>query len=544
MTEGGASTPEAGFIPGLGRLGTRLYDPVVRLTTRERRFKERLLELADLRPGERALDLGCGTGTLAIAACRRQPRASVHGLDADPRMIETARRKADAAGVGLELRQGAATELPYADRSFDVVLSSLLFHHLDRAAKHAAAREVARVLVGGGRLVVADWGRAPDPLMRVLFLTIQLVDGFETTRDNVHGRLPQILRGGGLADVRESAGYRTVYGSLTLFEARAPLEALGDPAEAMTRLGERRYAWPDVCRLAGIDHEVADRLWRALGFPDVPADAHIYTADDVRALNVAAEGLDGLVSPEREAAIDVMLREARSIGAHLARIAEIEVDALGELARLGVRQAALNQARERGLEDSDLGWLLFYALRRRLDEALRRRATTEVAEHPVLAVGFVDLVGFTRTSGRLDEAGLGHMLTRFESLAWDAVTEAGGRLVKLIGDEAMLVCPTAAEAARAALEIVEASAGSDLPAARAGLAIGPLLPRGGDYFGAPVTLASRLVDRAEPGTVVVDERFKAALTEGFVFEPLERRLLKGIGDSPAWRLRGKPLKRG
>jgi hypothetical protein len=133
MIDRGASTSEEGFIPGLGRLRTRLYDPVVRLTTRERRFKERLLELADLRPGERALDLGCGTGTLAIAACRRQPGASVHGLDADPRMIERARRKAHAAGVGLELRQGAATELPYADGSFDVVLSSLLFHHLDRA---------------------------------------------------------------------------------------------------------------------------------------------------------------------------------------------------------------------------------------------------------------------------------------------------------------------------------------------------------------------------------------------------------------------------
>jgi adenylate cyclase len=321
---------------------------------------------------------------------------------------------------------------------------------------------------------------------------------------------------------------------------RSPLTVAADPAEAITRLGERRYTWPELCRLAGVEHEVADRLWRALGFPDVPADAPAYTADDVRALKVAAEGLDGLSDPEREAAVDLMVREARSVAAHLARIAEIEVDALGELARLGVRHTALEQARERGLEDSDLGWLLFYALRRRLDEALRRRSTTEVEEHPVLAVGFVDLVDFTRTSGGLDEGGLGHMLSRFESLAWDAVTEAGGRLVKLIGDEAMLVCPTAAEAARAALEIVEATGGNDLPVARAGLAMGPLLARGGDYFGLPVNLASRLVDRADPGTVVVDERFKAALTDGFAFEPLAGRPLKGIGEAAAWRLRRKP----
>ena len=529
------------FVPGLGRFGTRLYDPVVRLTTRERRFKDRLLELADVRPAERALDLGCGTGTLAIAACRRQPAASVHGIDADRRMVERARRKADAAGVELELRIGSATELPYPDRSFDVVLSSLLFHHLDRSAKQAAGREVARVLVRGGRFFVADWGRAADPLMRALFLTIQLVDGFETTGDNIHGRLPQILRTAGLAEVRERDRYRTVYGSLAVLEARKPVEPMADdPAEAITRLGDRRYAWPELCRLADVEHAVADRLWRALGFPDVPAHASVYTADDVRALKVATEGLDDLDDAERASALELMVHEARGVAAHLARIAEIEVDALGELGRLGVRRGALEQARERGLERSDLGWLLVYALRRRLDEALRRRATTEVESYPVLAVGFVDLVDFTRTSGRVDERGLGHMLNRFESLAWDAVTEAGGRLVKLIGDEAMLVCPTAAEAATAALEIVDATAKTDLPAARAGLAMGPVLARGGDYFGLPVNLASRLVNGAAPGTVVVDEHVKAALTDEFAFEPLACRPLKGIGDAAAWTLRRAP----
>jgi len=520
----------------------RLYDPVVRLTTRERRFKERLLDMADLQPGERALDLGCGTGTLAIEARRRQPRASVHGLDSDPRMIERARRKADAAGVELELRSGTATALPYADHSFDVVLSSLFFHHLDRAAKEVASREVARVLVGGGRLLVADWGRAADPLMRALFVTIQLVDGFATTDDNIHGRLPQILAGAGLVEVRERDRYRTPYGSLALLEANTPREpARTDPAEAITRLGERRYTWPELCRLTGVDHDVADRLWRALGFPDVPADAPVYTSEDRRALEIATEGLDELPAAQREAAVELMVREARSVAVHLARIAEIEVDALSELGRIGVRQAAVRQARERGLERSDLGWLLGYALRRRLDEALRRRATTEADPQPVLAVGFVDLVDFTRTSGDLAEGGLGHMLGDFESLAWDAVTEAGGRLVKLIGDEAMLVCPTAAAAARATLEIVDASvARSDLPGARAGLAMGPLLARGGDYFGAPVNLASRLVDAAEPGTVVVDARVHAALGDEFALEPLGGIPLKGIGPTAAWRLAPVP----
>ena len=184
-------------------------------------------------------------------------------------MVTRARRRQTRRASSLSWTGGLATELPYADGSFEVVFSSLLFHHLNRAAKHAAAWEVARVLVRGGRFLVADWGRASDPLMRGLFLTIQLVDGFETTRDNIHGRLPQILRAGGLAEVRERDRYRTVYGSLALIEARAGPEPVpADPAEALTRLGERLYTWPELCRLAGVvEHAVADRLWRALGFP-------------------------------------------------------------------------------------------------------------------------------------------------------------------------------------------------------------------------------------------------------------------------------------
>ncbi|MDQ3719707.1 MAG: adenylate/guanylate cyclase domain-containing protein [Actinomycetota bacterium] len=281
---------------------------------------------------------------------------------------------------------------------------------------------------------------------------------------------------------------------------------------------------------------MADRLWRALGFPDVPPDAAVYTTDDVRALKIAAEGLEQLCGAERERAVELMVGEARSVSAHLARIAEIEVSALAELGRLGLRQRAVAQAVERGLEGSDLGWLLFYALRRRLDEALRRQAAT-VEEQPLLAVGFIDLVDFTERTGSLDEEELARMLGRFESLAWDVVTEADGQVVKLIGDEAMLVCPSTDAAARAALEILSATAKRDLPPARAGLALGPLLARGGDYFGAAVNLASRLVNSAKPGTVIIDERFKEALGDHFVVEPLGRQRLKGIGEAPAWSLR-------
>jgi ubiquinone/menaquinone biosynthesis C-methylase UbiE len=211
----------AEFIPALGRLGTRLYDPIVRATGREKQFKGRLLDLAELTPGDRVLDLGCGTGTLAIAALERQPRAAMHGIDADPDMLGRAREKARAAGLEPDFTTGSATDLPYEDSSFDVVLSSLLFHHLNRDAKEAAAREVARVLRSDGRFLVADWGAPSDPLMRGLFLTIQLVDGFETTSDNVAGRLPAILRSA-FSQVAQRDRYRTATGSLALLEALGP----------------------------------------------------------------------------------------------------------------------------------------------------------------------------------------------------------------------------------------------------------------------------------------------------------------------------------
>lgn len=207
------------FVPALGRLGTRLYDPITRATTRERRVKQRLLEIAGLHAGDRVLDLGCGTGTLAISAAKREPLAAIHGIDLDLNMIERARQKAQTARAEVDLTTGSATQLPYADGSFDLVFSSLLFHHLDHDSKQTAAHEVARVLVPGGRLLVADWGAPSDPLMRALFLTVRLVDGFETTADNFAGRLPEILRSGGLGEIVERDRYRTVYGSLVLLEA-------------------------------------------------------------------------------------------------------------------------------------------------------------------------------------------------------------------------------------------------------------------------------------------------------------------------------------
>jgi adenylate cyclase len=316
-----------------------------------------------------------------------------------------------------------------------------------------------------------------------------------------------------------------------------PVEA--DDVERLVRLGRKELTWPEVCERAGISHEVADPLWRALGFPDIPPDEPAYTSDDVRALRIAGEGIESLRGDQRRAALDAIVREARMVSSHMTRIAEIEIESMAEVSALGLRGRVLAEASQRGIEHSDVGWILLYAFRRRLEEGLRRRATLEAADQPTLAVGFVDLVDFTRKSASMPTDELGRMLGRFEGLASDVITEGGGSVVKLLGDEAMLIFPTPERAAQGAIELVDACAAVDLPSARAGLSLGPVLARGGDYFGRAVNLASRLVDVAPPDTVLADDRFAEAIADNpsLAIEPHGHKRLKGLGSVHTVRLR-------
>ncbi|MBS1893497.1 MAG: class I SAM-dependent methyltransferase [Actinobacteria bacterium] len=211
------------YVPALRyRALTALYDPVVRLTSREGAFKRRLLEIAELKAEDRVLDLGCGTGTLAIAASQAQPGAEVTGLDGDPEVLARARRKASSAGAHVDFDEGLSTELPYDDGRFDVVLSTLFFHHLEPAAKRVTAAEIARVLRPGGRLLVADWGPPQDALMRIAFLAVRSLDGFELTRENAEGALPSIFADAGLQRAEQVDRLRTATGTMAFFVATAP----------------------------------------------------------------------------------------------------------------------------------------------------------------------------------------------------------------------------------------------------------------------------------------------------------------------------------
>ena len=199
---------------------TRFFDPVVRVTTRERRVKRMLVEQVALRPGHRVLDVGCGTATLAIALGRTCPEAEIHGIDGDRKVLALARDKVDRAGVHVRLHEGLAWELPFDDASFDRVVSSLTFHHLDPAGKQRTLAAIRRVLRRDGELHIADWGRAHGIGMRLAFVGVQLLDGFATTNDSVAGKLPAFLRASEFRDVEETRRLRTPLGTMSLYRAR------------------------------------------------------------------------------------------------------------------------------------------------------------------------------------------------------------------------------------------------------------------------------------------------------------------------------------
>jgi len=139
------------------------YDLLAWLLTggRERAFRERLIALSAVQPGDSVLDIGCGTGTLAIAATRHVgPAGSVHGIDASPEMIARATRKARKVGAPAVFQLAAAEQLPFPDARFDIVLSTLMFHHLPRNTRKQCAIEIRRVLKRQGRVLVVDFGKA------------------------------------------------------------------------------------------------------------------------------------------------------------------------------------------------------------------------------------------------------------------------------------------------------------------------------------------------------------------------------------------------
>ena len=209
------------YIPALGYDWlTPLYDPLLRWGMREETFKRRLIAQAQIAPGYRVLDLGCGTATLTILIKQLHPEAIVIGLDGDPQVLEIGRAKAARAGVDITLDQGMAFQLPYPDTSFDRVLSSLVLHHLTREDKQRTAYEAFRVLRPGGELHVFDFGKPHTAPAHMLSLVTRRL---ERAADNIAGLLPEMFRRAGFEAVEEAARYMTIVGTLASYKARKPL---------------------------------------------------------------------------------------------------------------------------------------------------------------------------------------------------------------------------------------------------------------------------------------------------------------------------------
>lgn len=205
------------FVPAAGFSAlTPFYDLGERLTMRSSSWRPWVVALATDRRPSAVLDVGCGTGALAIPMAG-VPGVAVTGVDGDPEVLDRARRKPGADAV--RWREAMADALPADDASFDVVTTSLLLHHLSPGTKAAALTEMHRVLRPGGSLLVADWGLPHGPVMRAAFRGLQALDGRANTADHAQGRIPGLIAGAGFTAVERVHRLRTVGGTFEILRA-------------------------------------------------------------------------------------------------------------------------------------------------------------------------------------------------------------------------------------------------------------------------------------------------------------------------------------
>jgi len=205
------------YLPAAGLdLLLPLYDPLLKLLGADR-VRRKLFDQASVQGHHRVLDIGCGTGTFAVAIKGWLPTVEVVGLDPDPKALARSHRKAEHAGVSIRFDQGFANALPYSDASFDRVFSSLMLHHLPHDAKLATMREVRRILKPGGSLHLLDLAHqgthGHNPLARWLHST-------ERMQDNTCVQILNWMSDAGFVEARVVDSDQPIFGKIVYFAAR------------------------------------------------------------------------------------------------------------------------------------------------------------------------------------------------------------------------------------------------------------------------------------------------------------------------------------
>ncbi len=310
--------------------------------------------------------------------------------------------------------------------------------------------------------------------------------------------------------------------------------------DAAVRPG-RSLTLEELCRTTGLDPTLIGQVLTASGLTTAPGDGHRFTELDIDTFTMFGAGVEMF-------GIEAILEFTRVLGTSMARIAEASVTLFQTTIEAPLRATEPDPI---SFAETNLAGVQALAMVPRamdglfhahVELAIRRSREAHDGVSPVharrMAVGFVDLVGFTPLSRTLDERELGALIEHFERQANDLVTLHDGRVVKHIGDEVMFVAVSAAAACRIATALVDAFRSSEHRVTpHGGVAWGSLVTRGGDFYGPVVNLASRVADLAVPDEILVTAEVVGAAdgTTDLRFEPAGRRMLKGFDEAvPLW----------
>lgn len=206
------------YIPALSHEWTTFgRNPLVAWLTRETAVNNRLVEQGRVEKGQRVLDLGCGTASLAVLIKKTQPCAEVIGIDGDRKILEVAEANTRKQGVNIPLFDAMVFDLPSSDNYFDRVFAGMLFHHLTTKDKILAAKEMLRILKPGGELHVADIGRPQNTLMACI---ARIIWNFEGVDDNIQGLLPHIVYAADFEHIETTTEFMTIFGTISLLRAK------------------------------------------------------------------------------------------------------------------------------------------------------------------------------------------------------------------------------------------------------------------------------------------------------------------------------------